>query len=406
MIFKKKNNSIMSNIEGIRFSTGSCGFKKNNEKDIIIIQLDKNSKTSAVFTTSKTVSEAVKWSKNNINNEIKALVINSGNANAMTGKKGYNSIEKYTNFISNKIGCYPKNILVASTGVIGEQLDFNKINSVVPKLIKKSKKKCCSWNSFCKSIMTTDTVQKFASRKLKIGKEVVRINGVAKGSGMIHPKMGTMLAFIFTDANISKNILNKMLLEGIQDSFNSITVDGDTSTSDSVFFSSTCKKKDVKIDSFNTNIYKKFSKQLNDLLLDLALQIVMDGEGARKLIKITVKNAKTSIVAKKVAFSVANSLLVKTFFSSNELNFGRIFMAIGKSKELINQNKISFSLGNNLIVKNGSILKKNNLNNIKKYMKSKEVFLEINLNNGKKFSTVYTCDLTNEYVKINTNYLS
>ena len=131
----------MSNIEGIRFSTGSCGFKKNNEKDIIIIQLDKNSKTSAVFTTSKTVSEAVKWSKNNINNEIKALVINSGNANAMTGKKGYNSIEKYTNFISNKIGCYPKNILVASTGVIGEQLDFNKINSVVPKLIKKSKKK-------------------------------------------------------------------------------------------------------------------------------------------------------------------------------------------------------------------------------------------------------------------------
>ena len=367
--------------------------------------MDKNSRTSAVFTSSKTVSEPVKWSKKNINNEIRAIVVNSGNANALTGKKGYESINKYVSFIAKKINCSVKNILVASTGVIGEQLNYKKINAIVPKLIDKSKKKCCSWNSFCRSIMTTDTMPKFSSRKIKFGKETAFISGIAKGSGMIHPKMGTMLAFIFTDLNISKNVMNKILLDGIQHSFNSITVDGDTSTSDSVFFTSTSKKS-VSINSSKNVKYKKFVKQFNNLLLDLAKQIVKDGEGAKKLIKITVKNAKTYLIAKNIALSVANSILVKTLFSSNELNFGRVFMAIGKSNELINQEKISFSLDNQLLAKNGVLLIKNNSNKIKKCMNKKELSLEINLNNGKSYSTVYTCDLTNEYIKINTNYLS
>jgi len=396
----------MHNIQGVLFSTGSCGFKKKNEKDLVIIQLDKNSKTSAVFTSSKTISEPVKWSKKNINNDIRAIVVNSGNANALTGKKGYDSIKKYINFVANKIGCSSKNILVASTGVIGKQLDYKKINTLVPKLLQKSKKKCCSWNSFCASIMTTDTVHKFASKKIKFGKETAFISGVAKGSGMIHPKMGTMLAFIFTDINIPKNIMNKILLDGIQDSFNSITVDGDTSTSDSVFFTATCKKKNISINSFKSKKYKKFVKQFNELLLDLAKQVVRDGEGAKKLIKINVRNAKTYLIARNIALSVANSLLVKTFFSSNELNFGRIFMAIGKSNELIDQEKISFSLGNYLIAKNGVLLIRNSSNKIKQYMNKKELSLEINLNSGKSQSTVYTCDLTHEYIKINTNYLS
>ena len=396
----------MHNIQGVLFSTESCGFKKKDEKDLVIIQLDKNSKTSAVFTSSKTISEPVKWSKKNINNDIRAIVVNSGNANALTGKKGYNSIKKYINLIANKIGCSSKNILVASTGIIGEQLDYKKINAVVPRLLEKSKKKCCSWNSFCESIMTTDTVHKFASKKIKFGKETAYISGVAKGSGMIHPKMGTLLSFIFTDINIPKNIMNKILLDGVQDSFNSITVDGDTSTSDSVFFTATCKKKNISIDSFKSNKYKKFVKQFNDLLLDLAKQVVKDGEGARKLIRINVKNAKTYLIARNIALSVANSILVKTLFSSNELNFGRIFMAIGKSNELINQEKISFSLDNHLLAKNGVLLIKNNCNKIKKCMNKKELSLEINLNNGKSHSSVYTCDLTNEYIKINTSYLS
>ena len=394
----------MNNIKGLLFTTGSCGLKKN-KKDLVIIQLDKGSKTSAVFTNSKTISEPVKWSKKNINNTIKAIVVNSGNANALTGRKGYNSIKQYLNLIAKKINCSSKNILVASTGVIGEQLNYNKINVLVPKLIEKSKKKCCSWRSFCESIMTTDTMPKFASRKIKFGKESALISGVAKGSGMIYPNMGTMLAFIFTDINIPKKILNKLLLDGIQHSFNSITVDGDTSTSDSVFFTATCKK-NISINSFKNKKYKQFSKELNNLLLDLAIQIVRDGEGARKLIKVNVKNAKTYLAARNIAFSIANSLLVKTFFSSNETNFGRIFMAIGKSNELINQEKISFSLGNYLIARNGVLLVKNNLDKIKKYMDKKELSLEVNLNSGKSHSTVYTCDLTNEYIKINTSYLS
>ena len=404
--FNKTKKLKMHNIKGVLFSTGSCGLKKKNKKDLVIIQLDKDSKISAVFTNSKTIAEPVKWSKKNINNDIRAIVVNSGNANAMTGKKGFDSIKKYTNIIAKKINCSSKNILVASTGVIGEQLNYKKINAAIPKLLEKSKKKCCSWNSFCQSIMTTDIVPKFATKKIKFGKETVCISGIAKGSGMIHPNMGTMLAFIFTDANIPKNIINKILLDGIKHSFNSITVDGDTSTNDSVFFAATCKKKSISINSFKNSKYKKFVKHFNDLLLDLAKQIVKDGEGAKKLISISVKNAKNYLTARNIALSVANSVLVKTLFSSNELNFGRIFMAIGKSNETINQEKISFSLDNQLLAKNGTLLIKNNSNKIKKCMNKKELSLEINLNNGKSHSTIYTCDLTNEYIKINTSYLS
>ena len=395
-------NFKMNNIEGVTFTTGSCGFKKG-KKDIIIIQLADSSNTSAVFTSSKTISEPVRWSKNNIKNNIKAIVVNSGNANAMTGKEGFNSIKKYISPIAKKINCSNKNILVASTGVIGEQLDYKKVNSITSKLIDKSKKKCCSWNSFCESIMTTDTVQKFASRKIKLGKESVSISGVAKGSGMIYPKMGTMLAFIFTDASIPKNLMNKILLNGVKDSFNSITVDGDTSTSDSVFFTSTSKRKKTKIDSISSNFGKKFIKEFNELLLDLAKQIIKDGEGAKKFIKIVVKNSKNYLTSKKIAFSIANSILVKTLLSSNEVNFGRVFMAIGKSNEIIDQKKISFSLNNNLLAKNGQLTKISE-KKIKKVMNKKELSLEINLNNGKSSATVYTCDLTNEYIKINTNY--
>ena len=323
----------------------------------------------------------------------------------MTGKEGFNSIKKYISPIAKKINCSNKNILVASTGVIGEQLDYKKVNSITSKLIDKSKKKCCSWNSFCESIMTTDTVQKFASRKIKLGKESVSISGVAKGSGMIYPKMGTMLAFIFTDASIPKNLMNKILLNGVKDSFNSITVDGDTSTSDSVFFTSTSKRKKTKIDSISSNFGKKFIKEFNELLLDLAKQIIKDGEGAKKFIKIVVKNSKNYLTSKKIAFSIANSILVKTLLSSNEVNFGRVFMAIGKSNEIIDQKKISFSLNNNLLAKNGQLTKISE-KKIKKVMNKKELSLEINLNNGKSSATVYTCDLTNEYIKINTNYLT
>ena len=394
------------NIDGLLFSTGSCGLKENNKKDLVIVQLNKNSETSAVFTNSKTISEAVRWSKKNIKNKIKAMIINSGNANALTGKEGYNSIQNYTKTLAKKIGCKQENILIASTGVIGEQLNYKKINRLIPKLYEKSKKKCCSWKSFSESIMTTDIVPKFASRKVKIGKDTVFINGVAKGSGMIHPNMGTMLAFIFTDANIPKKVLDKILLNGVQDSFNSISVDGDTSPNDSVFFTATSKKENVQINSLKNINYKKFVKEFNNLLLDLAIQIIKDGEGAKKIIKIKVKNAKNYSIAKNIAFSIANSLLVKTFFSSDELNFGRIFMAIGKSYEAINQDKISFSLGEFLLAKNGKLLIKNNLNKIKKYMNNKELLLVIDLKNGKEEAAVYTCDLTKEYIKINTNYLT
>jgi len=396
----------INKLDGILISTISTGIKKGNKKDLVIINIDKNANTVGAFTNSETKSEAVKWSKYNIKNNIKAIVVNSGNANALTGKEGYNSIKMYTTFLSKKINCKTSNILVASTGIIGEQLDYKKINKAIPKLLKKSKIKCCSWKSFSESIMTTDTFPKAATKRLKIGNKVVTISGVAKGSGMIYPNMGTMLGFIFTDAKIPKQILRKTLLNGIQKSFNSITVDGDTSTSDTVFLTATGKVNNKQITSLKNKHYLEFIKKFNELLLDLALQIVKDGEGAKKLIKIKVNNSKNYLIAKKIAFSIANSLLVKTFLGSKELNFGRIFMAIGKSLQLIKQDKISFSLGNFSIAKEGKLLKRINANKIKRYMNKKELLLEINLNTGKESATVYTCDLTQEYIKINTNYIS
>ena len=396
----------INNVSGILISTGSCGLKKNNEKDLVVIKLNKGSETTGVFTNSKTQSEAVRWSKRNIKNNIEAIIINSGNANALTGYDGYNCIKQYTNFLGKTINCNPKNILVASTGIIGEQLNYKKINKEIPKLYKKSQLKCCSWMSFAKSIMTTDTCPKLATKKVKIGNQNIVISGVAKGSGMIYPNMGTMLAFIFTDAKIPRKVLKKTLSNGVQKSFNSISVDGDTSTSDTVFFTATGEQNHKKITSFNNSHYSQFQKEFDNLLLDLALQIVKDGEGAKKLITISVNNAKNYKSAKHVSFSIANSLLVKTTLGSKELNFGRIFMAIGKSYELINQDKVSFSIGNFPIVKEGKLLDKIKTTKIKNYMKSKNLLLSVSLNNGKESATVYTCDLTHKYIDINTNYLT
>ena len=351
----------INNVSGILISTGSCGLKKNNEKDLVVIKLNKGSETTGVFTNSKTQSEAVRWSKRNIKNNIEAIIINSGNANALTGYDGYNCIKQYTNFLGKTINCNPKNILVASTGIIGEQLNYKKINKEIPKLYKKSQLKCCSWMSFAKSIMTTDTCPKLATKKVKIGNQNIVISGVAKGSGMI---------------------------------------------SDTVFFTATGEQNHKKITSFNNSHYSQFQKEFDNLLLDLALQIVKDGEGAKKLITISVNNAKNYKSAKHVSFSIANSLLVKTTLGSKELNFGRIFMAIGKSYELINQDKVSFSIGNFPIVKEGKLLDKIKTTKIKNYMKSKNLLLSVSLNNGKESATVYTCDLTHKYIDINTNYLT
>ena len=325
---KQKLYPKINNISGILISTGTCGLKENSEKDLAVIQIEKNSETTGIFTNSKTLSEAVRWSKKNIKNKIRAIIVNSGNANALTGKSGYNSIKKYSDFLGKTINCNSKNILVASTGVIGKQLNYKKVNKEIPKLYKKSQIKCCSWMSFAKSIMTTDIYPKLSTKKVKIANKNILISGVAKGSGMIYPNMGTMLAFIFTDAIVPK------------------------------------------------------------------------------IIKITVKNAKNYKSAKNVGFSISNSLLVKTTHGSKEPNFGRIFMAIGKSYELINQDKISFSIGKFLIVRNGKLLDKIKTTEIKNYIKGKILFLSIDLNNGKESATVYSCDLTHKYIDINTQYLT
>ena len=397
----KKINDVKTS--GLKIYTFNIGYKKFND-DLLVIVFEKLVELAAVFTKSSTPSAPVIWNKEQYKSNLcKVLIVNSGNANAYTGKIGIASIKKYSSFASQIFNCKLNQVFVSSTGVIGEQLNPNSIITKL-KLINNIQPK--NLIHAAKAIMTTDTYPKVAVETVRINGKKFRIYGIAKGSGMIYPNMGTMLAFIFTDAKIPRKVLKKTLSNGVQKSFNSISVDGDTSTSDTVFFTATGEQNHKKITSFNNSHYSQFQKEFDNLLLDLALQIVKDGEGAKKLITISVKNAKNYKSAKHVGFSIANSLLVKTTLGSKELNFGRIFMAIGKSYELINQDKVSFSIGNFPIVKEGKLLDKIKTTKIKNYMKSKNLLLSVSLNNGKESATVYTCDLTHKYIDINTNYLT
>ena len=395
-------------VKGITISTAKSGTKYKGRKDIFTAVFVKGTTVAGAFTQSDVRAEPVEFCKKNIiDGSARVLVVNAGFANAFTGKKGKKINKSISSNIKKIIKCKEKDIFICSTGVIGENIPLSPTNRAISQSLKITEN---NWESAAKSIMTTDTFPKAIGKKIIIDNREVSIVGIAKGSGMISPNMATMLAFIFTDALIDKAVLQTLLNIELRNSFNSITVDSDTSTNDTVLAFATGKAMEGKNERIISRTSDprliQFREAFSEIMHDLAIQIVKDGEGAKKLIQIKVSGAENSSSAKKIARSIADSPLVKTAVGASDPNWGRIIMAIGKTKEKINPKKISLKIGSNTIIRDGEISRSYSEKRTKKYMKGKNILLDINLGLGKGFSQMWTCDLTEGYIKINADYRS
>ena len=403
-----ENKSIGNHLlKDIRVSTTYSGIKKtqDNEDDLLLIELKKKSSIAGVFTQSLTSSASVNQSKKNLTKykepTVRAILVNSGNANAFTGKLGEETVLKISKYLSAKLNCSINQIYTASTGVIGEQLD----PEVVIKSIKSmSPFKSPDWIKAATAIKTTDTFAKVSKRVCKIDDAEIEIVGIAKGSGMIAPNMSTMLGFVFTNANISSDTLQKLIVSSNEVSFNSITVDSDTSTSDTVLLAATKTAKHKSVNNFNDIRLIEFKENLFSLMLELAKLIIKDGEGASKFITIKVTGALSKKSAKIIAFSIANSPLVKTAIAGEDANWGRIIMAVGKSGQPANRDKIKIFIGDEKVTQNGMVYENYSELRATEHLKQDNIFLEIDVGVGKSSSTVYTCDLTHKYIDINADY--
>ena len=396
-------------LNDIRVSTAYSGIKNKTSKedDLLLIEFDKEANIAGVFTKSLTSSAPVNQCKYNIKSSklpsVRAIIVNSGNANAFTGKAGDETVLNISNHLSKKLRCNLNQIYTASTGVIGEQLN----SKIIINGIKKMKPSDTpDWLKAANAIRTTDTFSKFISRKCKIDNVEIDIIGIAKGSGMIAPDMATMLGFIFTNANLSSDILQKMLQKANEKSFNSITVDSDTSTSDTVLLTATQKAKHKQVNNYYDKRLKSFKNNLNSVMLDLAKLIVKDGEGASKFITIDVIGAMSKKSAKKIAFSIANSPLVKTAIAGEDANWGRIIMAVGKSGEYADRDKIKIFIGDQQVTNNGMVYEKYSEIEATNHLKQDEITITVDIGLGKGLATVYTCDLTHKYIEINADYRS
>ena len=406
-------------IEGLQISAVSADLYGDGRDDLTLFFFDEGANFGAVYTNSKVTSASINWNLKIKRHFVKALMINTKNANTFTGIKGAQGLKEIaqslSKFLTLKSSQSPKGVkevvkitdlLFASTGVIGEDFPYLKIKNRIPELVKKlrAEQNKFVWFKAASAIMTTDTRPKLAYEECKIGNKLIKISGIAKGSGMIAPNMATMLSFIFTDANIPSVFLKNILKKVIATTFNSITVDSDTSTNDMVAIFATGKAKNSKVYNVLDPKLLDFEKALHRLALNLAKQIVVDGEGAKKFVTVQVIGARSLVMAKNIGFSIANSPLVKTAIAGKDPNWGRIIMAIGKSGENVHVSKIQIKFGNYLVAEQGKIAKDYNENDLKEYMKWDSINIEVNLNIGSAFYNVYTCDLTRDYIDINADY--
>ncbi len=393
-------------LEGVRLSAGAAGIRYKGRTDVMVALFARGTKVAGVFTKSKTASAPVEWCKAclDMSSTARALVVNSGNANAFTGKNGWEGVSEVAAAAADIAGCSLEEVYLGSTGVIGEPLPFEKITRVLDKLVRQAKPN--RWREAVQAIMTTDTYPKMATAKAKIGGKTVTINGMCKGSGMIMPDMGTMLAYVFTDAKLSARVLQDLLEEGVGPSFNSITVDSDTSTSDTLLLFATGKAGNPAIRSASDRRLRDLRAKLNALLLDLALQVVRDGEGAGKLIRVDVSGAESDEAAKRVALSIANSPLVKTAIAGNDANWGRVVMAVGKAGEKADRDKLRIWFGKQLVAERGDRAPKYDEARATKAVSGLEVDIAVDLRLGRGKARVWTCDLTHGYIDINGSYRS
>ncbi|MBR0711843.1 bifunctional glutamate N-acetyltransferase/amino-acid acetyltransferase ArgJ [Bradyrhizobium liaoningense] len=395
-------------IAGIRLATAEAGIRYKNRTDVLLAVMDKGTAVAGVFTKSKCPSAPVEWCRAKLKGgKARALVVNSGNANAFTGKTGRASTALTAKIAAKAVGCSEGEIFLASTGVIGEPLDATKFDGVLGRLAEAAAPG--DYLAAAKAIMTTDTFPKVATATVKLGKAKVTINGMAKGAGMIAPDMATMLSFIFTDAPIAPAALQALLKSGVEDTFNAVTIDGDTSTSDTLLAFATggaAQHGAPKISRASDPRLKAFVKAFNQVLANLAEQVARDGEGARKLVEITVEGAKTKASARKIAMSIANSPLVKTAIAGEDANWGRVVMAVGKAGEPADRDKLSISFNGIRVAKSGARDPSYDEAQVSEAMKAPEIAIKVSLGLGKGRDRVMTCDLTKEYVAINGDYRS
>ena len=411
----------LKQIEGLEMSSMSADLYGNGRDDLALFYFKEGANYATLTTSNSIVSETITWNEKSNKKMVKALLVNTKNANTFTGKQGYDGIEMVAKSLAKNLTLREskkkegitetvkiKDLIFASTGVIGEEFPVDQIKDALPDLVSKLKTQHNKlyWLKIASGMMTTDTRPKVAYEEIIVGDELVRICGVAKGSGMIAPNLATMLSFIFTNADINSNLLRSLLKRAVANSFNAITVDSDQSTNDMVSIFSTRSIKVGHNLSLTDKIIQKFEVSLKKLCLNLAQQIVIDGEGAKKFITVRVINAKSLSSAKNIAFSIANSPLVKTAIAGEDPNWGRVIMAIGKSGADINLNKLSVKFGDLIIVNKGKIHSQYDEKDAANYMKSSDIKVSVDVGSGKKNFTVYTMDLTNEYIKINADYRS
>ena len=416
---KMRDFQDLGHIDGISISAITADLYGDGRDDITLFYFNEGAKYASLYTKSKIVSENIKFNLQLKNKLVKALFINTKNANTFTGKQGFESIKELSKYLSKELTLRasraevgtndvvkPNQILFASTGVIGETYPVEKIKNKIPDLVAslKTVQNKYVWIKAASAIKTTDTIPKLAFEECKIGEKNVKIYGIAKGSGMIAPNMATMLAFIFTDADLSANILKSLLKRNIDSTFNAITVDGDTSTNDMLTFFSTGKVNNPNIENILDPRLINFEKKLHNVMLNLSLQIIKDGEGAKKLLKINISKAQNYQSARKIAFSIANSPLIKTAIAGEDPNWGRVIMAIGKSGENVNVKKLNIKFGELSIIKNGELNSEYDEKIVQEYMEWDSIEINVEMNMGEGNYIAYTCDFTKDYIDINTDY--
>ena len=398
----------MPAIGGVRFASGAAGIRYKGRTDVMLALMDKGTTVAGVFTKSKCPSAPVDWCRENLQRgRARALVVNSGNANAFTGQAGREAAELTAKLAARAVGADEEEIFLASTGVIGEPLDATKFEGVLDKLAAKAKPD--GWLDAACAIMTTDTFPKVATATAMIDGVAVTINGMAKGAGMIAPNMATMLSYVFTDAAISAEALQKLLSKAVKGTFNSVTVDSDTSTSDTLMLFATGAAEgrgQKKAKKAGGKSLRDFAEKLESVLLDLAQQVARDGEGARKFIEVRVTGAENDKAAKKIAFSIANSPLVKTAAAGEDANWGRVVMAVGKAGEKADRDLLSVWFGDVRVAHHGRRDPDYEEAAASAVMKQDKIVIRADLGLAKGAATVWTCDLTKEYVAINGDYRS
>jgi glutamate N-acetyltransferase/amino-acid N-acetyltransferase len=394
-------------VDGVKLNTASTGIKYQNRDDLMLMCFDQPVAVAAVLTRSLTASAPVDWCRDVLSRgHTQAILCNAGNANAFTGAAGAAATEQCANAVAEAGGYAPEHVMLASTGVIGEVLPDHLITPYVPALMAGTASTESKWLEAADAIRTTDTFAKAVSRQTKIGDTHITITGIAKGSGMIAPDMATMLGFIATDADLPAPVLQDCLSRFTEQSFNAITVDGDTSTSDTVIMVATAKANHLPVQSADDAILADFADALKSLMIELAVMIVRDGEGATKLIQINVSGADHDAAAKRIGLAIGNSPLVKTAIAGEDANWGRIVMAVGKSGEKADRDKLEIAIGGIPITRDGMCRPDYDESMVTEHMKGDDIRIDVHLNIGSGNATIWTCDLTQQYIIINADYRS